>query len=699
MNSSLSTSMQFAPLIEPIWLIIAVAIGALLLALSLLAYKKSALPRSLCLAVFILILLNPSILKENRDYKKDTLAIVVDQSVSQNMGDRKQRTDAALEYLQKQLNENDRFNTRVIHAPADNFAERTDLFGALDQAMADIPKSQRAGVVFITDGQVHDAPKDSALFNQYGPVHTLLSGSPSERDRQIIVTQSPAYGIVGEDITVSFRVTDTDNIGRKTANITITLHDGTQRYMPATIGVEHSFTFTLEHPSQNVVAIEVDPVDDEITLTNNKAAIIINGVRDRLKVLLVSGVPHSGERTWRDLLTSDPGVDLVHFTILREPRKLDYTPQDELSLIAFPFRELFEVKLYDFDLIIFDRYRVNNILPPRYFQNIANYVKEGGAFLAATGPNFATKRSIYRTALGDILPGSPLGDVEERGYTPLISELGDRHPVTKSLIWNNNIVTSQQTPEWGEWLRYINVDAERGNVLMQNENNAPLLILDRVDKGRVAQLSSDQIWLWSRGYDGGGPHSELLRRIVHWLMKEPELDEHSLNIQVNKNLISVKKPIFEQTQSEEIIMTDAEGKTDLITLKADDNGSLYFQTRVKQHGIYSFEDANAQRKFAIVGNLQAPEFQTVRTSADILSPIVNATNGAMIWLEDTPEPTIKSLSQARHYGGKNWLAFKLNNDYSVTDITNTQILPTWLSLLILLSCLIGLWVYEGRTRA
>ena len=97
----------------------------------------------------------------------------------------------------------------------------------------------------------------------------------------------------------------------------------------------------------------------------------INGVRDRLRVLLVSGEPHAGERTWRNLLKSDASVDLVHFTILRPPEKQDGVPVDELSLIAFPTRELFIEKIEDFDLIIFDRYRRRGILPSLYLENIA----------------------------------------------------------------------------------------------------------------------------------------------------------------------------------------------------------------------------------------------------------------------------------------------------------------------------------------
>ena len=133
----------------------------------------------------------------------------------------------------------------------------------------------------------------------------------------------------------------------------------------------------------------VAPLDGEIALQNNRTVIATEGIRDRLQVLLVSGEPHPGERTWRNLLKADASVDLVHFTILRPPEKQDGTPVKELSLIAFPTRELFVEKLSEFDLVIFDRYERRGILPTVYLNNVVDYVRAGGAVLVASGPDYA----------------------------------------------------------------------------------------------------------------------------------------------------------------------------------------------------------------------------------------------------------------------------------------------------------------------
>ena len=188
--------------------------------------------------------------------------------------------------------------------------------------------------------------------------------------------------------------------------------------MRVPVGETVDIEIELTHGGMNLLQLLVPPQEGELTDRNNSAIVQINGVRDRLRVLLVSGEPHAGERTWRNLLKSDPAVDLVHFTILRPPHKQDGVPVYELSLIAFPTRELFMDKIDEFDLIIFDRYRRRGVLPSLYLENLVRYVEDGGALLVASGPSFAGAESLYRTPLADILPVAPTAQVLEEGYVP-----------------------------------------------------------------------------------------------------------------------------------------------------------------------------------------------------------------------------------------------------------------------------------------
>lgn len=697
--TGLSTSLHFSPLLSEGWLYLIAILGIVALALSVAVYRRGLFVRSAAFLVFLLALLNPSLVQEERSYVRDVATIVVDRSGSQMIGERTARTDRALEHLTKRIDALDSFDLRVIEAPSERgLSNRTDLFTTLDQSLADVPQGRRAGVIFLTDGQIHDAPDNESLYEVYGPVHQLLSGEQDEKDRQIVLTQAPAYGLVGKNVRIKYRVEDTQNIRQGYANVTLTLHTGRQTTFRIPPGREQTVEVTLDHAGDNVFSLQVDPVEGELTTENNTAVVLINGVRDRLKVLLVSGIPHSGERTWRDLLTSDPSVDLVHFTILREPQKFDLTPKNELSLIAFPFNELFELKLNDFDLIIFDRYRVNNILPDRYFRNIARYVQNGGAFLEASGPAFAGRRSVYDTPLGEILPARPTGNIVEQPFKPTLTELGSQHPVTESLIWNNSTAQLGDDAPWGRWLRYIDVDVNRGEELLQAVNQRPLLVLDRVGQGRVAQMSSDHIWLWSRGYDGGGPHAELLRRIVHWLMKEPELDERAIDINVYKNRITVSKRAYDKDE-EVIALTRPNGEPETITLKRNERGLLFHEMTVDRPGIYIFEDTNRTRKFAIVGDINASERHEIKTTEDVLKPLVEATDGATIWLERSPEPDVLQAGFGGNFGGSGWLALRQNNDFSVTGVRDIPLLPNWLTLFALLCALVFVWWREGQNKA
>ena len=315
-------------------------------------------------------------------------------------------------------------------------------------------------------------------------------------------------------------------------------------------------------PGPNIVEIEAAAVDGELTAVNNRAVVVIDGVRDKLRVLLVSGEPHAGERTWRNLLKSDASVDLVHFTILRPPEKQDGTPINELSLIAFPTRELFQQKINEFQLIIFDRYARQGVLQMIYFDNIVRYVRQGGAVLVAAGRDYASPTSLWRTPLVSVLPAEPSGQTTETPYFPRLSELGKRHPVTRGLEGS-----AEDPPHWSHWFRSVDARAEKGTTVMEGPEGKPLLQLSREGEGRVALLLSDHIWLWARGFEGGGPHIDLLRRLSHWLMKEPDLEEEALRLSVRGHDLTVQRQTMADTV-DQVTLTMPSGKTQTLTLSS-----------------------------------------------------------------------------------------------------------------------------------
>src|ERR1051326_5388745 len=527
-----------APLLT--WWVIAGLAAAAILVLGVGLWRRAGGVwwRTAAVAMLLAILINPSLVEEKRSPLRDVAVVVVDESPSQQIGDRSKATEAALAALTERLGHERDLDVRVIRTgkPQPGAGEAGQrLFTALGHSMSDIPRQRLAGVVMLTDGQVHDVPtSDAAVAAQElgAPLHVLLSGRPDEGDRRLVVAQASSFGLVGKELPLSIRVEDLPTPPKDApakpegqTRVTWRKDGGAPQSAMVPIGRDVPLSIPIDHGGPNVLELEVEPGPHELTLANNRAAVVVNGVRDRLRVLLVTGEPHAGERVWRNILKSDPSVDLVHFTILRPPEKQDGTPIKELSLIAFPIRELFDVKLDEFDLIIFDRYSRRGVIPQAYIENVVRYVRKGGAFLEAAGPSFGTPMSLYRTPLGEILPTEPTGNVYEDGYKPQLTDAGRRHPVTEDL---SGAGKPGEAPSWGRWFRQVEARVHNGTAVMSGEHGDPLLVLDRIGKGRVAQLLSDQMWLWARGFEGGGPQAELLRRLAYWLMKEPDLEENDL---------------------------------------------------------------------------------------------------------------------------------------------------------------------------
>ena len=500
----------------PLPLLVALAILAVILVVYARYLGLLGWPFRLVAAVFVLLALaNPSLRSEERQRLNDIVLVIVDETSSHQLSGRTSQAEIALERLQDRVANEDRdIEIRRVQDGDENSG--TLIFSAIFQALSDIPANRLSGIFIISDGQIHE---DFAGLSLDVPVHHIVIGQKNTFDRKLSVLNAPAFGIIGENAPMVLRV---DDLGgdqtEENQKTRVYARVGSGRIIEfnVPIGQDTELRVNVGNAGQNITEFWVDPIEGELTDQNNRSVVVVNGVRDRLRVLLVSGAPHPGGRVWRNLLKSDSSVDLVHFTILRPPSKQDGVPVSELSLIAFPTRELFMEKIDDFDLIIFDRYKRRGILPISYLENIVRYVRDGGAILVAAGPDFASANSIYRSPLQEILPASPTARVIEKKYVPSVTDLGERHPVTRGLPTQD---------EWGAWLRQIEVVPERGQTLMSGADDRALLTLDRVGTGRVALLASDHAWLWYRGYEAGGPQQELLKRLAHWLIKEPELEE------------------------------------------------------------------------------------------------------------------------------------------------------------------------------
>ncbi len=706
-----AVSLAWDPLFPATILAALAAASALILALGLFRRAGGLAWRGLAATAILIALANPALIVERREPLSDIAVVVVDETASQAIGDRPARTQAALKAIEAQLGDRDDIELRVVRvgpgdgaAPAAGLArsgpvDGTHLFAALERALADIPRRRLAGVMMITDGQVHDAPNAESL-NLQAPLHALITGDRAAGDRKLTVIEAPNFGIVGEQVQATIRVDDPANAGVRQARLQLRRDGETQtRTVLVDIGTDYRLDLPIDHGGTSVFELTVEPGPQELTAVNNSTVIVVNGVRDRLRVLLVSGQPHPGERTWRNLLKADPSVDLVHFTILRPPEKQDGTPVRELSLIAFPIRELFETKLNDFDLIIFDNYERRGVLPQFYLANIADYVKAGGALLEAVGPGFASPLSLYRTPLAEVLPGAPTGNIVEEGFRARVTDAGYRHPVTSALP-GAGTPGGNEPPDWGRWFRQIEVDALSGTVLMEGTRERPLLILDRVGEGRVAQLLSDQIWLWARGYEGGGPHAELLRRLAHWLMKEPELEEDRLVAELQGDRLAIVRRSLEPDDSPVQVVFPS-GRVESVQLEEAGGGQSTGFIQVDEAGLYRLDDGT-RTALTAVGALNPLEFQTVAATDTILAPISAATGGGVVWLADSATPDLRRIGRGRDMAGtaaggtRPWLGLQRNGDFIVRGIAEVPILPALLILLFAMASLLLAWRREGR---
>jgi hypothetical protein len=679
------------------------AAGALIIAFGMLRRARGVLWRAIALAILVAALINPSVVEEQRASQRDTAIIVVDESPSQRINDRQQATEAALAALNNRFGAERDLEVRVIRAgkPQPGAGDDgTRLFAALTRAMSDVPRQRLAGIAMITDGQVHDAPADAkAAAETIGaPLHVLLSGQPDERDRRLVIAQAPSFGLVGKESQLKIRVEDLpqpapgkQDGGAGQAVVTWRKDGGLPQQLTVPVGRDVPLTLPIDHGGPNILELSAEPGPRELTLDNNRAVVVVNGVRDRLRVLLVSGEPHAGERVWRNILKSDPSVDLVHFTILRPPEKQDGTPIRELSLIAFPIAELFDRKLDEFDLIIFDRYSRVGVIPQAYLENIAHYVRKGGAFLGAAGPSFGTPLSLSRTPLGTILPTEPTGDVYEEGYKPQLTESGRRHPVTEDLPGAGSPGGGE--PSWGRWFRQVDSRIHHGVTVMSGDRGAPLLVLDRVGKGRVAQLLSDQMWFWARGFEGGGPQAELLRRLAYWLMKEPDLEENDLRAAVEGDRLAVTRQSLEP-DDRPVAVTAPDGSTRSLKLAPESGGRSSGSLPISEMGLYRVTDGT-RTALAAAGPLNPVEFADARSTPEKLAPIAAATGGGIFWVGSGTIPDVRRVAPDRAAAGRNWMGFRANGDYTVTGFSETPLLPGLAALLLIVGGLLAAWRREG----
>ena len=693
---------SFQPLL-PINLILILAIIALIIILvGLFLRKRGSVLRLLALSALVLALANPVMVEEQREPIKSIVGVVVDRSPSQNYGTRTRDTNDALNALKEEFKKHPEYEPRFIEAASQSdmaVGTETKLFTPLNQAIADVPPALYAGTVLITDGQVHDIASVSGSVVNEKPINALITGQPDEFDREIKFVEPPRFGITNKKANISVLVSDKGHStsGDKTATVSIKVNGDAVGQYNVTLGTPYQIELTIPHAGKNIIEAATEPLEGELATANNETVTVIEGIRQNLRVLLVSGEPHNGERTWRDLLKSDASIDLVHFTILRPPEKSDNTPLSQLSLIVFPTTELFVDKINDFDLVIFDRYQHYDVLPLIYYDYVAEYVKNGGALLMATGPEFAGDTSLAQTPLISALPTLPSGEIIEKPFRPSLTKDGMRHPVTRDLE-----TKTMNSGNWGRWMRQITVgDTSKSTVVMNGADNRPLMLLSHIGKGRVGMLLSDEGWLWARGFEGGGPYAALYRRMAHWLMKEPDLEEEALTASSNGNNLTIRRQTMAD-KPETATVTSPSGKTQTVTLEKQQEGVFVANLPTNEVGLFKITNGD-KLALAHIGPMNSPEYAELISTDEKLTPVVSSSGGHITRLhakasDKISMPTITPIdntTRSKNIKADNIALLKADQ----TKLVNTVQYSIYTGLLALFVCLLllsGMWYKEGH---
>jgi Putative glutamine amidotransferase len=660
------TNIGLDPLLPTPWLWLIAALFAGLALWGILHKQRGAIWRLLAATFLAALLFNPVLRQEQRQMLPDIGLIVIDGSASMRFDDRGTAAQQAAKALAARKDPNLIWQTVISGG-----TERSDIFAAQRRGLSAIPAERLAGTVLLTDGLAHDVPTEITAAQR--PINVLIAGKANIVDRRLRIVAAPAFAIIGQQASLKLKVEDSSDAP---VAVTIRITDQPDRTVMTKPGEVLDVPITLKRRGTHDIAVQVAKRPGDLLPSNDAAMVSMQGVRDRLNVLLVTGSPSPGARLWRDTLKADSSIDLIHFTILRTPESIDAASNSELALIPFPVEQLFEQRLGSFDLVIFDRYTSLDLLQPAYFDAVATYVRKGGALLVVTGPDYIGINSLASTPLQSVLPVTPRSDAPEGAFIPKLTALGVRHPVTQNL----------QQP-WGPWYHYARAAPRSGRSLMQTASGDPLLQIADIERGRVAILLSDHLWLWAR-MDEGGPWNDLVRRTAHWLMKEPDLDSERLDLRLAKQQLTITR--YSDTPAASAAqLTRPDGRIETIPLSATKEGAAA-SIDAALPGLYRVRSGALERSINTAAGIA--EYREAQPTSAHLTATAKASGGSVAWLRNgLPSISRINAGERRSQG----LAIVRNRQGKLIGFLERPLLPSWAWLLLLAGALGLSWGREA----
>ncbi len=392
---------------------------------------------------------------------------------------------------------------------------------------------QNCPVILLSDGNFRWAEDPELSL----PLLVIPVGDPgSHRDILIQEVKAPPMAFRGREVAVDVAV---KSYGYPDLTIPVLLKEGDKLIQAKNIRLPGgtaegtvSFPLTLEELGHHSFNVSVPLQAQESIPTNNSLPFSLQVVRDKIRVLLISGTPSLNFRFMRLALKNDPTIDLLSFVILRTPTDIMNVPLNEQSLIPFPVDTLFSSELRNFDLLIFENFLYSLYLRPAHLERVREFVKEGGGLAMIGGPNFVEGRGYGGSPIDEILPTQFAGKESYRRDSlsgVRLTRAGRVHPVMRfgpeekenSDLW-------QEMPS----LNGLNLLETKGmgRVLLESTGGGlrPVLISGTYGRGRVLVLATDESWKWYMGTvargEGNWAYLRFMERLVRWLTQDPGLE-------------------------------------------------------------------------------------------------------------------------------------------------------------------------------
>ena len=694
-------------------------------------------------ALVLMMVLNPALLIQKVMMILPQLAVLVDTSGSMGLSvsGEPTRLQGVVDYLHdEQRSALDKlaeryeiglyqFDDTVRMLPREDLpqvqtgGQRTDLIGAVTQVLDDNRSTPPVGVLLLSDGVHHGSDTGLGYLRRAGvPVVAVGVGDlDAYRDIRVVDVQAPSLTFLHYPADVSATIEVWGYAGETLA--VVLQRDGrvvaTQRMLVDADATEQRMIFPLEPDTIGEFAytISIAPRLGESLTDNNRVDFPLSVVRDKIRVLLVCGSPTWNYRFLRQALKLDPSIDLLSFVILRTANDVVNVPESQLSLIPFPTERLFTRELRNFDLIIFENFDSRRYFPVTYLQNVARYVRQGGAFAMVGGPLAFSQGGYLGTPIEAILPVSLLRerrDYQQATHQLALTDEGRSHPITRlSSDDQENERIWESMPEL-DGLNRVGEPKPDATVLAvtgeSSENGAgvPLLAMQPVGDGRTLALMTDYAWKWNfqlaGRMDSNQYYLQFIRQMVRWLIHDPVLNQvRSMADAQEFPVGSEVSGLFQVLQDDYRPATEAELQPTLRTPTGEEialpyrptgnPGEYRYRFRAEEEGLYELDvEARINDKKHEANRLLLPvrrpgdENQLGAPDHDLLRDIADRTDGTFFVLDDDERPTLAGLAQ--FFGGE--------ADYRILEETRLRLRDSLPLFVVLLTILAVEWWWRRR---